>query len=62
MLILRRQKAQHIKIGEQITLPLTDIRDDGVRIGIDAPQDVCIVRQEMRDKNKNSYPQTRRYQ
>lgn len=47
MLILSRKLDEKIKIGEEITLTIIEIRGDQVKIGIDAPQNVKVFRQEI---------------
>lgn len=50
MLVLSRHRDQRIKIGDYITLTIVDIRGDKVRIGIEAPKDVPVHRQEVYDE------------
>ena len=47
MLVLSRKKDEKIVIGDQITLMVIDIREDKVRLGIEAPKDVAVHRQEV---------------
>ena len=47
MLVLRRKKDEKIIIGDSITLMVIEIRGDKVRLGIDAPKDVSVHRQEV---------------
>lgn len=47
MLVLSRKKGESILIGESIVLTVVEIRGDKIRIGIEAPKDVSIHRQEM---------------
>ena len=51
MLVLNRKRNQRIIIGD-ITIALIEIRGDSVKIGIDAPKHVTILREEVRDRNK----------
>lgn len=46
MLVLSRRLEQRIRIGESITITVVRIGRDQVRIGIDAPSDVPIVRED----------------
>lgn len=50
MLVLTRKIDQEICVGDDIVIKITDIRGDKVRIGIDAPRDVKILRREAKDK------------
>ena len=47
MLVLSRKKDEKIIIGDKITLMVIDIRGDKVRLGIDAPKDVTVHREEV---------------
>jgi carbon storage regulator len=47
MLILSRKINEKIKIGEDITLSIIEIKADQVKIGIDAPKEVKVFRQEV---------------
>lgn len=49
MLVLTRKKEESIRIGDDIVLTIVEIRGDKVRIGIDAPQQVPVHRQEVYD-------------
>lgn len=47
MLVLTRKKDERIMIGDEISLLVVDIRGDKVRLGIEAPADVTVHRQEV---------------
>jgi len=47
MLVLSRHRDESIMIGDEIVVTIVDIRGDKVRLGIDAPQDVPVHRQEV---------------
>ena len=47
MLILSRKTDQQIKIGDNITLTIIDIRGDQVKIGVEAPKNVKDFRHEV---------------
>jgi carbon storage regulator len=47
MLILSRKINEKIMIGDNITVSIIDVRGDQVRIGIDAPKNVKVFRQEV---------------
>jgi len=50
MLVLSRKASQQIQIGRNITVTVVRVEGQKVRIGIDAPADVHIVRAEIADK------------
>ena len=47
MLVLSRYKDQSIYIGDDIIITIVDVRGDRIRIGIDAPADIPVHRQEI---------------
>ncbi|HWL10278.1 MAG TPA: carbon storage regulator CsrA [Planctomicrobium sp.] len=47
MLVLSRKKNESIVIDERIVITVVEIRGDKVRLGIEAPRDVAIHRQEV---------------
>lgn len=47
MLILSRKIDQKIRIGDNIVLTIIDIKGDQVKIGVEAPNDVKVFRQEV---------------
>lgn len=47
MLVLSRKKDEKIMIGEDISIMVVEIRGDKVRLGIEAPRDVSVHRQEV---------------
>ncbi len=53
MLILSRKTDQQIKIGENITITIIDIKGDQVKIGVEAPKEVKVFRQEVFNAIKN---------
>jgi carbon storage regulator len=49
MLILSRKINEKIMIGDDISISIIEIRGDQVRIGVDAPKNVKVFRQEIFD-------------
>ena len=47
MLVLSRQRDESIMIGDTIVVTIVDIRGDKVRLGINAPSEVPVHRQEV---------------
>ncbi|GMB01692.1 carbon storage regulator CsrA [Pelosinus sp. IPA-1] len=54
MLILSRKKNEVLRIGNDILLTVIDIQGDQVRLGITAPREVQILRQELYEAVKDS--------
>ena len=54
MLILSRRINERIMIGDDVTLEILSIRGNQVRLGIDAPDDVIILREELYHKTKSN--------
>ncbi len=50
MLILGRRVKESIHIGDDITISIEEISKNMVKIGIDAPKDVVILRSELKEK------------
>jgi carbon storage regulator len=55
MLVLSRKPGESIHIGNNIVLTVVAIRSNQVRIGIQAPEDVRILRQELAEKADSAY-------
>lgn len=49
MLVLSRQRDESIIIGDNIIITIVDIRGDKVRLGIQAPKEITVHRQEVYD-------------
>lgn len=49
MLVLSRKRDESIRINNNIVVTIVDIRGDKVRVGIEAPKDVPVHRQEVFD-------------
>jgi carbon storage regulator len=47
MLVLSRQRDESIMIGDRVVVTIVDIRGDKVRIGIQAPSEIPVHRQEV---------------
>lgn len=52
MLVLSRRASESLVIGENITITILDIGRGQVRIGIDAPKSVNIVRDELLSRDR----------
>jgi carbon storage regulator len=49
MLVLSRKLNESIVIGDQIRITFVGLRGNHVRLGIEAPRDVTIMREELVD-------------
>ena len=47
MLVLSRERNERIYVGKDIIITIADVRGDKVRIGIDAPAEINIAREEL---------------
>jgi carbon storage regulator len=56
MLVLSRYRDESIYIGDDVVITVVDIRGDRVRIGVQAPPNVTVHRQEVYDAIKNGLP------
>lgn len=52
MLVLTRKVRQAIRIGDDIVVTVLEVRGEQVRIGIDAPDSVNIVRVELTESDE----------
>lgn len=53
MLILSRKVDEKIKIGDDITLTIIEVHGDMVKIGVEAPKNIKVFRQEVFDAIQN---------
>ncbi|WP_024615664.1 carbon storage regulator CsrA [Clostridium sp. Ade.TY] len=52
MLVVTRKKDESILIGDDIEIKITKIEDGSVKIAIEAPKDVTILRKEVYERVK----------
>lgn len=52
MLVLTRKKNEKIRIGNDVVISILGISDNQIRIGIEAPSDVKILREEVYESIK----------
>lgn len=48
VLILTRKTGESVKIGDDVTITITKLTSSRVRLGIEAPKDVLILREEIK--------------
>jgi carbon storage regulator CsrA len=56
MLVLTRKIGQRIRIGDDITLTIIKTQGQTVRVGIEAPRDVRVVRAELPPLHQETEP------
>jgi carbon storage regulator len=54
MLVLSRERNEGIRIGDDIRIVVVEIRGDKVRLGIEAPQEVPVHRDEVYEAIKRN--------
>ena len=47
MLILTRRVGESLMVGDEITVTVLGVKGNQVRIGVDAPRDVAVHREEI---------------
>jgi carbon storage regulator len=52
MLVLSRKQSQRIRLGDSIVITVVRVRGDKVRLGIEAPRDMLVLRDELSEFGK----------
>lgn len=47
MLVLSRKESQRIRLGDEIVISVLRLGGDKVRLGIEAPRDMLVLRDEL---------------
>ncbi len=50
MLVLSRKVGERILIGDRVTVTVVRITGGGVRLGIEAPAEMAVIREELQDE------------
>jgi len=50
MLVLSRKVGERILIGDNISVTVVRITGGGVRLGVEAPSDMAVIRQELKGR------------
>ena len=56
MLVLSRKESERIRLGDSIILTIVRVSGDKVRLGIEAPPDVLVLRDELRPLAESQNP------
>ena len=51
MLVLSRKESEKIMLGDEIVLTIVRVSGDRVRLGIQAPKDMLILRHELENQS-----------
>ena len=62
MLILTRRAGESLIIGDDIVINVLGVKGNQVRIGIDAPKDVSVHREEIYDRIQNEKQSNSNYE
>jgi carbon storage regulator len=52
MLVLSRRERERIKLGDSIVITVVRVAGDKVRLGIEAPADVLVLREELESRGQ----------
>ena len=55
MLILTRRPTETVVIGDNITITVLDVKGGRVRIGVNAPREIIVNREEILEKTRRGH-------
>ena len=53
MLVLKRKAGESIIVSDNIEIKIIEVEEGRIKIGIDAPKEVSIIRKEVLDETKS---------
>ena len=56
MFVLSRKRLESIQIGDDITITVIEIRGDRVRLGVEGPSNIPVMRREVYEAIKRNTP------
>lgn len=56
MLVLSRKEGERIMLGDSVVLTIVRVSGDRIRLGIEAPSDMLILREELNAKSEPCPP------
>lgn len=56
MLVLSRREKQRVKLGDSIVVTVVRVAGDKVRLGIEAPADIVVLRGELESAGESTPP------
>ena len=56
MLVLSRKETQRIRLGDSIVVTVVRVSGDKVRLGIEAPSDMLVLRDELGTRESDGLP------
>ena len=59
MLVLSRKESERIRLGNNIIVTVVRVSGDRVRIGIEAPPDVIVLRDELQPRERVASNETK---
>lgn len=59
MLVLNRRTGESVMIGEDIVVTILGVRGNQVRVGVEAPKEIAVDREEIYERKRREIRQDR---